>query len=128
MSYEVNIYHLNIDVGDSTLIIVTQGNVVMSTVLIDGGKSSPRLQGLLDKLYTKFKFQLSAVIVTHYDADHLLGIVELLEQLANKDPEISRYFSTSIRTRLYDVGYYRSTTSDESTKLYRRYLQAVGNK
>jgi hypothetical protein len=37
MSYEINVYHLNINVGDATLIIATQNNVVKSTVLIDGG-------------------------------------------------------------------------------------------
>jgi glyoxylase-like metal-dependent hydrolase (beta-lactamase superfamily II) len=76
------------------------------------------------------EFTLSAIIVTHYDSDHLQGIVDLLEEIKKADGEevtaiatnpsyvrdnnsILNWFpknATQIqKTRIYDVGIYKTS-------------------
>jgi beta-lactamase superfamily II metal-dependent hydrolase len=73
----IEIIHINIGQGDSTLIIGPKENGQNVSILIDAGniKNPDAGQVLSTLLHEKNISKLDAVIVTHYDADHLGGLI-----------------------------------------------------
>jgi beta-lactamase superfamily II metal-dependent hydrolase len=144
--YRIDVFHINIGVGDSTLIIVTNQLVdtdgVTSAVLIDGGDVQAyqfRLkQALLDisKIPTFNNLTLKAIVVTHYDSDHLVGIYDLLKDLASEKSTIRSIFPAAwdevgndTRVRIYDDGLYTNSGNDAPTgtkSVYNKYIKLVG--
>lgn len=93
MEYRVDSLHINVEHGDCALhLLVSMGlnsRKIVRAVLIDGGKGSKNnMQALHDTLlfasassrYTDHSIiQLDAIIVTHWDTDHYLGIVQVFK-------------------------------------------------
>lgn len=70
----LDVHFLDVDQGDATLVVAPGG----ATLLIDGG---PRSAGPVVKeaVRTLARGRLDAVVLSHTDADHLGGLVELLQ-------------------------------------------------
>lgn len=70
----LDVHFLDVDQGDATLVIAPGGQAL----LIDGGPRSagPVLRAAIDELA---RGRLDAVVLSHTDADHLGGLVELLQ-------------------------------------------------
>jgi len=92
----LKIYFIDIGQGDSSL-IVTPSN---KTILIDGGGSinsdfdvgeSTLLPYILDRGFTK----IDIVIISHFDSDHVGGILTILEELKVNTVYISKQIENS---------------------------------
>ncbi|MBI1944347.1 MAG: MBL fold metallo-hydrolase [Deltaproteobacteria bacterium] len=70
----LDVHFLDVEQGDATLVVAPGG----ATLLIDGG---PRSAGpvLKEAIRTLARGRLDAVVLSHTDADHLGGLVELLQ-------------------------------------------------
>jgi len=68
-------YALDVGQGDALLIRTPQNN----TILIDGGPDNSVLYGLGDKL-PFYDREIDLLILTHPDADHITGLVEILNR------------------------------------------------
>jgi competence protein ComEC len=76
-SNELEVVFLDVGQGDSTLIILPRGQ----TILVDGGDRRPDMgqRVVLPYLAARGIQQLDAVIATHGDADHIGGLVSVME-------------------------------------------------
>ena len=72
---KVHVYFLNVGQGDATLI--RQGNV---DILIDGGPSPQAIDTELGKRLPFWDRSIELVVLTHPHADHLAGLVEVLNR------------------------------------------------
>ncbi len=93
---DLEIHFLDVGQGDSSLIITPN----RKTILIDGGGSTSStfdvgkdtlIPYLLDKGYTKLDY----VFISHFDQDHVGGILSLLEELKVGQIFISKQGETS---------------------------------
>ena len=66
------IYFIDVEQGDATLIVASNGE----TLLVDGGRSKTRIRDRLERLGIE---DLDAIAMTHPDADHIAGLVEVLD-------------------------------------------------
>ena len=66
------IYFIDVGQGDATLIVSSTGE----SLLVDGGRSRARIRERLQALDIT---DLDAIAMTHPDADHIAGLVEVLE-------------------------------------------------
>ena len=69
---DLQIHFVDVGQGDCTFIETPRGK----TILIDGGESTI-LPYILDRGYTK----IDIVMISHFDSDHVGGILEILEKL-----------------------------------------------
>ncbi|KAI9692829.1 MAG: hypothetical protein M1822_004823 [Bathelium mastoideum] len=107
MTYQIRSFHLNIDEGDSAfhyrVTADATGSTVDRAILIDGGRrrNAYRLYEFFDSLETKTDFkcvaprtvrQMDAVVVTHWDGDHVQGLVGAF--LADLEKKVEAYAST----------------------------------
>ncbi len=75
-SGELQVYFFDVGQGDSALIVTPQGR----QVLIDGGPDS---QGAVQAVGAELSFwdkSLDLVVLTHLDADHSRGLIEVLDR------------------------------------------------
>ena len=98
---------IDVGQGDSTLIVTPQGK----NILIDGGGSESYDVGknillpyLLDRKVTKLDY----VIISHFDTDHVGGILTVLEELNVKKVIIGKQY--------------------ENSENYEKFLETVKNK
>ncbi|MCX5508317.1 hypothetical protein OH705_10605 [Pseudomonas sp. BJa3] len=76
---------IQVDHGDSLLVSYTSDGHVRH-LLVDGGPANPSktLQKVLNKVLgeegVNGRLRLEALVVTHYDLDHIEGVIELLQQ------------------------------------------------
>ena len=75
--FDLNIYHINVGQGDATLIVSPTGR----TVLIDGGNIGKGNSAVVPLLRTLGISSLDYVIASHYDADHIGGLDEVVDSL-----------------------------------------------
>ncbi|WAJ35453.1 hypothetical protein OU800_12425 [Pseudomonas sp. GOM7] len=119
MAWSLEIHHIDVKkAGDATLIVAknpdnAEGQRIRA-VLIDGGR-----QGIATYLHnyitnTAGLSKLDAMVVTHYDGDHLGGVAALL----------AKKVSTYDTVRIYDRGWPALGPED----LYLRYLNAINQK
>ena len=88
------VYFIDVGQGDSTLIITPQGK----TILIDGGGSENYDVGkniLLPYLLDRKVTNLDYVIISHFDTDHVGGILTVLEELNVKKVIIGKQYESS---------------------------------
>ena len=78
-----------IDVGQGDSILIDCGE---TEVLIDGGKSSP---GVVDYLNAYVDGPLDVMVATHTDADHIGGLIAVLENYQVGDIWINGFVATS---------------------------------
>ena len=91
MPWTLEIHHLDIKIaGDSTLIVAKNGTNVYS-VLIDAGRleSGEAVHNYI--VNTAAVTQLGAMVATHYDGDHLGGLVTLLTKTDNVYGQVRVY-------------------------------------
>lgn len=106
---DLNIYHIDVGQGDATLIVGPSGR----TLLIDGGNTGrgrDRVLPLLDSLSID---QLDYVIASHYDADHIGGIDEVIDGIEG------------VSEAVFDRG---DPPVPPTTVAYRDYVAAAGRK
>src|SRR5690349_10148788 len=81
MQWRVEVHHINVGQGDSALILLysiddTAKETLKKAILIDAGKKNPGLERVLPYLEQVLKKQnkkLDAIVITHYDEDHVGG-------------------------------------------------------
>ena len=66
------VFFIDVGQGDATLVVADTGE----TLLVDGGRSTRRIRERLKRLGVT---DLDAIAMTHPDADHIAGLVEVLE-------------------------------------------------
>ena len=66
-----------LDVGQGDAILISQGN---QQVLIDGGPSPQAINLELGKRMPFWDRTIEMIVLTHPDADHLAGLVEVLHR------------------------------------------------
>jgi len=84
--------------GDATLIVADTGE----TLLVDAGRSKTRIR---ERLQTLGIEDLDAILATHPDADHIAGLIEVLD--------------------LYDIERYYHSGDTHTTQTYANLLAAV---
>lgn len=99
----VSVHFLDIGQGDATLVVAPGGE----SLLIDGGPRDAA-SSVRDAVSTLARGRLDAVVLSHTDADHLGGLVELLAG-ADELPGTSDDIVPSVRSAYADDG---SCTSD----------------
>ncbi len=111
----LQIFVLNIGQGDSTLIVGPTGK----TLLIDGGPPGQGRETVLPFLRERGIDSLDWVVATHYDADHIGGISEILrgvDQVFGTKDDLIPLFG------LLD----RGPSTDKSSSIYFFYLNELG--
>ena len=91
----LKIHFIDVGQGDSTLIVTPQNK----TILIDGGGSSSEFDVgkntlvpyILDRRFT----QIDIIIISHFDQDHVGGIMTVLQELKVKKVYISKQVEKS---------------------------------
>jgi len=73
---KLHVAFLNVGQGDAILITTPQGQ----QILVDGGPSPAALTAALGKEMPFWDRALDLVVLTHPDADHLTGLVEVLDR------------------------------------------------
>lgn len=84
----LRVYMLNVGQGDAILIEAPNGN----QILIDGGPDG-KVLGELSRVMPFYDRTLDAVMLTHGDADHVSGLVDVLERY-----EVSTIIQTPVQT------------------------------
>ncbi len=106
---------LNVGQGDATLITTPNGK----NLLIDGGRDGKGRDVILPYLKSRGISSLEAVVVTHYDGDHLGGIDEVI---AGEDEKLGSDDDWIPKLGVYDRGGYPF----DNAPFYSSYLQASG--
>lgn len=105
----LEIHHINVGQGDCTLVVSPNGK---TTVLIDAGDNGFGTKSVLPYLKKLKIDRLTYVIASHYDADHIGGLDEVIEELGAK----------KVGT-IYDRGVKDAPTAKPS---YKDYARAAG--
>ena len=85
---ELEINFVDVGQGDSTFIITPSNK----TVLIDGGEEKSKIiDYILDKGYTS----IDIVLISHFDEDHVGGILNVLKELKVKEILIAKQYEDS---------------------------------
>lgn len=108
----LKIIAIDVGQGDATLVIGPGGR----TLLIDAGQRGMGLERVLPELSRRSVDRLDAIIATHYDADHIGGLAEVLkgqDQLLGTDDDIIPAIA------LFD----RGDGTDKSTPSFLEYRQ-----
>jgi competence protein ComEC len=105
---------LNVGQGDSTLITTPNGK----NLLIDAGADGKGREVILPYLQAHQMTSLDVIIATHYHADHIGGIDEVI---AGRDGQLGSDDDFIPKIAVYD----RGGTPFENTPIYPQYLNAV---
>ena len=79
----VEVHHINVNAGDSTLIIILEGETPIKAALIDAGTAQYSKRVLDHIAIFKEKSlinKIDTIIITHFDADHFAGLISLLQK------------------------------------------------
>ena len=101
----MSVSYLYVGQGDSTLIQTTGGNKILIDVGPDG-----RVLDSLSKELSFFEKDINSIFITHSDADHIGGIIDII-----KNFNISNIYVTSIaeETDIYDSLYKELEKEDD---------------
>ncbi|KAF5536846.1 hypothetical protein FNAPI_11620 [Fusarium napiforme] len=138
MADSVSSYHLNVDEGDCAIHLLKISNQLKSTVLIDGGRKSygKAILHFMGSLQAKAENlqKFDAVIITHWDADHVEGILEFLrlqvqfkvqleaDKLVNRrDDEMQDALEKAEKNGKFKLGLLRYTGNKPATRFYVPY-------
>lgn len=149
MAWEIFINHINVGAGNATLICLRSldGKPDLDrAVLIDGGTSGAARERVIPYIYQRInqllgtqrpRYYLDAIVVTHYDTDHVGGIIELFEGALNNNAEAKSLLAIPFASplgarvpivplRLYDIGP-RQTAKEPSQKSTRSEWPIINN-
>lgn len=100
-----------LDVGQGDAILIEQGN---QQILIDGGPSGQTLLNKLGKYVPFWDRKIELVVATHPDADHITGLVQVMQNYkvdvvmkteASSDSQVFKKYQEVIRERnIFTVG------------------------
>ena len=85
MAWSLQIHHIDVQQGDSTLIVAREpGLGIVRSVLIDGGLGgqAPTVHNYITGAAGGNLAALDVLVVTHYDQDHFNGVAQLLKNNA----------------------------------------------
>lgn len=123
MPYTLEIHHIDVGQGDSTLVLVRDegnANAITTSVLIDGGLGTAAAT-VHAYLVNEGVASLNYMVASHFDKDHYYGLTELLE-----DANTNVYDNV----RVYDRGEVGSVDRFGNVggrkDDFARYVQAVG--
>jgi len=103
--HKLVIHHIDVGQGDSTFIRTPGG----TTVLIDGGLPKMGLKHVLPTLWRCYRLRkLDYMVLTHFDADHMGGLTEVLQNI-------------KVTKALYDPGDASSRKSRKPNSVFSRY-------
>ena len=111
----LRIFVLDVGQGDAALVIGPSGK----TLLIDGGPSGSGAVTILPLLASLEITRLNWIIATHYDADHIGGIPEVLlgpDQISDSEDDLIP------ASGLLDRGDF----TDKTTPVYSEYIETSG--
>ena len=105
------IYQIRVTEGHATLLVVKHHNKVVSSTLIDAGKSRKDDAELIAKVINnRADSKLDHVFITHYDTDHYHGLVDggnsnpsdgILKRRCGPSPKLSSSSAPSSKLKLY---------------------------
>lgn len=110
----LKIYVIDVGQGDATLVIGPSGR----TLLIDAGPLESGQQSILPLLNQLQISHLSWILLTHYDADHIGGLSEVIrgpDQLLGSDDDFYPAYA------LYD----RGEETDKNTTVFQNYVEVA---
>lgn len=110
----LQIYHINVEQGDATLFLCPDGR----TLLIDGGNTGKGRNIIVPLLQTIGVESLDYVIATHYDADHIGGLDEVVDALG--PPAVAAWDRGNEALPL------TSSVPPTVTRAYAEYVRSVG--
>ena len=130
MNWTLEIHHIDVGQGDSTLIIAKNNSTVRSC-LIDGGRSNDTKQkqkkvteesrSSLHTYITKQGIeQLDIMVATHYDEDHFTGLTKLLLLKEGETDNLNKVYK---KVRIYDQGWPKQLDSS-----YIEYVKAINGR
>lgn len=111
----LTIIAINVGQGDATLLITPS----WKTILIDGGFVEKGTNSILPLFARLGIRQLDYLFISHYDADHIGGIPEVINGLDGK--------SGTEDDLLPEASYDRGETPDSANEFFTNYLNAVGS-
>ena len=114
MAWTLEIHHIDVGQGDATLIVARNplAEIPVRSCLIDGGLGN-KASIIHNYITTTAKLELLNVMVaTHYDKDHIGGLIRLLSM------EDSAYKSTTIFDQGYPGTYSTKRTRDNEWNIY----------
>jgi beta-lactamase superfamily II metal-dependent hydrolase len=89
------IHFLDVGQGDATLIVTDGGD----KLLVDGGRSGERLLSRLSDLDVG---KIDAVLATHADADHIAGLISVLDKEEDFDVDIVYWNGANATTNTFN--------------------------
>jgi Metallo-beta-lactamase superfamily len=119
VAWQLEIHHIDVQMtGDATLVIAREVNIVgplrVRSILIDGGRAA---QMVAIDAYIAQQLganRLSGIIVTHYQHDHVGGIMRLLKRTTTRYADV----------RIYDQGW----PAGNFDPVYTRYFRAINGR
>ena len=85
---ELFIHHIDVGQGEATLIVHRTGGIDEFVILIDGGRYT-RGGGTIVRYVRKLGItKINLLVCTHHDADHIEGLIRVLEDEANTETEV----------------------------------------
>ncbi|MFC1706833.1 ComEC/Rec2 family competence protein, partial [Planctomycetota bacterium] len=93
----LRIYHFDVEQGDATLIMSPVGRAA----LVDAGANGMGADRIVPRLLSLGVQSLDYIVVTHYDADHVGGVDEVVGAGFRPLALLDRGTSTSRRTKTY---------------------------
>ena len=133
--YVIDYRQVNIGVGDCEIILLVKDAqdtipTIMKAVLVDGGKGGripvSNIRQVFTRIkedYTIAKFQLDAIVITHWDTDHYTGVLALMTEELELTPDDPReltflkYDSGEPTTTLYAPYEFLPTTGSNNVVL-----------
>ena len=101
------IHFIDVGQGDATLITTESGE----RLLVDGGRSKSRI---IDRLNALGVADLDAILATHADADHIAGLVAVLEE----DYQVERIYWNGQTSGTQTFGNFMNLWDEEGSEVF----------
>jgi glyoxylase-like metal-dependent hydrolase (beta-lactamase superfamily II) len=82
-TYAAKSYHINVQQGDAAIHDLYEDGQIISRILIDAGKGNANSISNLRNFIKSSSRQFDAVVITHWDSDHYMGLYNLFLEEVN---------------------------------------------